>query len=350
MTGDDQRGRAFTAAVGNKFANAFPSSLAPDENNRFNLFEFPVGIARKLGLGIPILLPYVGTRIKTEGDSMPVLVDPFGNGITSATGVRGGHVTEMHNAFSRALMSTVKSAGVSVKGATAHDTCNGVFGKCLRSDSLLSESDEAEIEKQLQKIIPDGIVMAENIAAPSPYEHPHNPLFGKQTLTDAKTLASHAKTPDQRADEFQREIANKVKELDIDYPGSTFEQTLKSYGVDGLYLVLVVGPFSNLSKDVGLIIDFVARLRAVRLINNWDMSARQALALNRRLLVQKFGHLATLLWAKLILGRFRDAVSRIPLKTTTGAGSGKGASDNDDPTILLNVNGGAYRGSNVPGA
>ena len=111
--------KTFTAAVGNKFANAFPSSLAPDENNRFNLFEFPVGIARKLGLGIPILLPYVGTRIKTEGDSMPVLVDPFGNGITSATGVRGGHVTEMHNAFSRALMSTVKSAGVPVKGATA---------------------------------------------------------------------------------------------------------------------------------------------------------------------------------------------------------------------------------------
>ena len=65
--------------------------------------------------------------------------------------------------------------------------------------------------------------MAENIAAPSPYEHPHNPLFGKQTLTDAKTLASHAKTPDQRADEFQREIANKVKELRINYPGSTFE-------------------------------------------------------------------------------------------------------------------------------
>jgi len=278
------------------------------------------------------------------------LVDPFGNGITSATGVRGGHVTEMHNAFSRALMSTVKSAGVPVKGANAYDTCNGVFGKCLRSDSLLSESDEAEIGRKLQKIIPDGIVMAENIAAPSPYEHPHNPLFGKQTLTDAKTLASHAKTPDQRADEFQREIANKVKELDIDYPGSTFEQTLKSYGVDGLYLVLVVGPFSNLSKDAGLIIDFVARLRAVRLINNWDMSARQALALNRRLLVQKFGHLATLLWAKLILGRFRDAASRIPLETTTGAGSGKGASDNDDPTILLNVNGGAYRGRNVPGA
>ncbi len=77
-------------------------------------------------------------------------------------------------------------------------------------------------------------------------------MFGKQTRTDAKTLASHAKAPDQRADEFQREIANKVKELDIDYPGSAFEQTLKSYGMDGLHLILEAGPFSNLSKDVGL--------------------------------------------------------------------------------------------------
>ena len=66
--------------------------------------------------------------------------------------------------------------------------------------------------------------------------------------------------------------------------------------------------------------------------------------------MQKFGHLTSLLWAKLILGRFRDAASRIPLETTKGAGSGNGASDNDDPTILLNVNGGAYRGSTVPGA
>jgi hypothetical protein len=49
----------------------------------------------------------------------------------------------------------------------------------------------------------------------------------------------------------------------------------------------------------------------------------------------------------LILGRFRDAASRLPLETTTGAGKG---ADSDDPLTLLRINGGAYRGSHVPGA
>ena len=102
----------------------------------------------------------------------------------------------------------------------------------------------------------------------------------------------------------------------------------------------------NMSSIKIMSTDFVARLRAVRLLNDWDISPGQALALNRRLLIQKFGHLTSLLWARLILGRFRDAVSRLPLETTTGA---EGA-DSDDPLTLLSINGGAYRGSQVPGA
>jgi len=47
--GDDQRRCAFEAAYDNKFANAFPLALAPDESRRFNRFEFSVAIARKLG-------------------------------------------------------------------------------------------------------------------------------------------------------------------------------------------------------------------------------------------------------------------------------------------------------------
>ena len=84
---------------------------------------------------------------------------------------------------------------------------------------------------------------------PMPLENSNNPLFGRKTLTDAKTLASHAKTPDQRAEDFQRDISNEVRELDAEFPGSTFERTLKSYGKDGPYLVFVAGPFSNLPKD-----------------------------------------------------------------------------------------------------
>ena len=54
--------------------------------------------------------------------------------------------------------------------------------------------------------------------------------------------------------------------------------------------------------------DFLARARALKAINSWYISPKHALAMNRHILVSHFGHLASLVWAKLILGRFRDAV------------------------------------------
>ena len=52
--------------------------------------------------------------------------------------------------------------------------------------------------------------------------------------------------------------------------------------------------------------DFLGRARALKAINTRFIS--HALAINRHILVSHFGHLASLVWAKLILGRFRDAV------------------------------------------
>ena len=327
----------------------FPLALAPDESRRFNRFEFIVAIARKLGLPIPLLLPYVGTTIKAEGGSPRVQVDPFGNGITTATGVKGGHVTVMHNAIVHESMCAVKSSGgVPVKGTHIHDTCNGIFGKCLRSGQLLSDSDEERLQKHLQKLIPDGVVYASNVVADEPFAHPTNRIFGKNHLAEVKTFTGKGKgAPDARARKFQRDIISRAKKLDIEFPGSTFEQTLRTYGDDGQYLVLVAGPFSNLSSDFGVLIDFLARVRAVRLLNTWETKAGQALALNRQILVHKFGHLVTLLWARFILGRFYDAVSRIPFQSTSGT---SGFTESDDVFNFINSNQGGYRGRNVPGA
>ena len=85
----------------------------------------------------------------------------------------------------------------------------------------------------------------------------------------------------------------------------------KSYGKDGGYLVLVVGPFANLSNDLMLLMvlcDFLERVRALGTISSWNISPKHALAINRHILVSRFCHLASLIWACLILGRFRDAV------------------------------------------
>ena len=53
---------------------------------------------------------------------------------------------------------------------------------------------------------------------------------------------------------------------------------------DGRYLVLVVGPFANLSGDfMVLLCDFLGRARAVKAINSWDISPKHALAMNRHI-------------------------------------------------------------------
>ena len=109
----------------------------------------------------------------------------------------------------------------------------------------------------------------------------------------------------------------------------------------------VDGPFSNLSKDVGVLTDLIARLRALRLLNQWDVSAKQALALNRNFLVQKFGHLSSLLWARLILSRFRDVVSRNPFPSASNTSD---VFDIDNLHAYYNPYRGAFRGRNVPGA
>jgi hypothetical protein len=118
---------------------------------------------------------------------------------------------------------------------------------------------------------------------------------------------------------------------------------LKSHGKDGRYLVLVVGPFANLSDDFMVLCDFLGRARALKAINSWYISPKHALAMNRHILVSHFGHLASLVWAKLILGRFRDAV--LPDFSRFPAGS-----DDYLSAFFTDPRHGRYCGRYVPGA
>ena len=105
-------------------------------------------------------------------------------------------------------------------------------------------------------------------------------------------------TPNARAQHVQADTEKRAHDLDLKYPGSTFTQVLKSHGKDGRYLVLVVGPFANLSDDFMVLYDFLGRARALKAINSWYISPKHALAMNRHILI------SSLVWAKLILGRF----------------------------------------------
>ncbi len=60
--------------------------------------------------------------------------------------------------------------------------------------------------------------------------------------------------------------------------------------------------FANLSDVFMVLCDFLGRARALKAIHSWNTSPKHAFAMNR------FGNLTSLVWAKLILGRIRDAV------------------------------------------
>ena len=53
-----------------------------------------------------------------------------------------------------------------------------------------------------------------------------------------------------------------ARSLDSRYPGSTFEQELKSYGVDGALCVLVSVPFANLPEGLNHVVDLIAHEKA----------------------------------------------------------------------------------------
>ena len=127
MSGDDQRRIAFCSTHYNAFANSFsfPLTLAPDSSMRFNLPEFTFAMARKFGAPIPKLLPYVGTTVRSEGRSQKVRVDQYGNGVASAPGVKGGHVSAAHNWINFDTMTQELNSGVTAKGNNRNNTYNG---------------------------------------------------------------------------------------------------------------------------------------------------------------------------------------------------------------------------------
>ncbi len=79
-----------------------------------------------------------------------------------------------------------------------------------------------------------------------------------------KTVASLSESNEVREQRFLNDTLRRARNLDAKYPGSSFEQTFMSYGQNGKYLVLVDGPFGNLSEGFNALVDILARVRAFR--------------------------------------------------------------------------------------
>ena len=87
---------------------------------------------------------------------------------------------------------------------------------------------------------------------------------------------------------------------------STFAQELASYGK---YLVLVSGPFANLSSDFNPLVDFIARERSLHTMEFRDFIPGVILSMQKRALIRRIGLYLCRSWAQHIVDRWRDAVS-----------------------------------------
>ena len=105
-------------------------------------------------------------------------------------------------------------------------------------------------------------------------------------------------------DESRRRIHhNHAKRISFGLCCLLFEQC-KTY----LYIALVTGPFGNLSSDFNLLVDFIARERAMQTMKLRGTNPALALAVHRRALVRRIGLLTSRGWAQHTVDRWHGAV------------------------------------------
>ena len=206
--------------------------------------------------------------------------------------------------------------------------------------SFAAGAEVAEEDVRLIRgIIPDLAVNAQDCdAGPFPSR---NPIVGRKSLFEHKTLASLLVSVQARARKVLADIKKRAEELDARHPGSTFVHELGLY----LYIALVTGPFGNLSSDFNLLVDFIARERAMQTMKLRSTNPAVALAVHRRALVRRIGILTSRGWAQHIVDRWRDAVTNRPTASH--------ATEIDlaaDEFLSDNPHRGGYHGMHVPGA
>jgi hypothetical protein len=106
-------------------------------------------------------------------------------------------------------MKQVAISGVSVKGDRPFHACNRVFRDCLIPGGATRADDD--IEKNLQKLIPDGLIGRFDLDAP--FKSPPNRLDGCETLVEVNTLAALTMTPNARTQKFHSDVEKQVSSL-----------------------------------------------------------------------------------------------------------------------------------------
>ena len=95
-----------------------------------------------------------------------------------------------------------------------------------------------------------------------PPGQPSNSLDGYRQLGELKTPSQRNFSVKKRVERIQRDLEQNAKDLDARDPCSTVHAEMKSYGIEGRHIALVVGRFSEFSKDFAQLRDYIACKRA----------------------------------------------------------------------------------------
>ncbi len=92
---------------------------------------------------------------------------------------------------------------------------------------------------------------------------------------------------------------------------------MKSYGIEGRCIALVVGRFGELSRDFVRLRDYIARQKACAYNEHFNSSVNMAMSMFKLSITSRWALMAVRGWARLILDRRRDLISDRPNRATT---------------------------------
>ena len=92
-----------------------------------------------------------------------------------------------------------------------------------------------------------------------PPGQPSNSLDGYRHFGELKTLSQRNMSVEKRAEHIQLDLDQNAKDLDARDPRNTVHAEMKSYGIEGRYIALVVCRFGEFSRDFVKMRDYIAR-------------------------------------------------------------------------------------------
>ena len=199
--------------------------------------------------------------------------DAFGHAYTTVTGANGDHVRTFHDTVLAYLFDELKAAGNFFRGGPGNSTKN-TFSHCISQN--LTDRDCWN----LQGILPD--LMLDCSLPPG---QPSNSLDGYRHLGERRTRAQRNISVEERARRIQLDLDQNAKDLGFELikvprdPRSTVHAKMKSYGIEGRYIALVVGRFGELSKDFVKLRDYISRQRAYAYNEHFNSSVNMAMSM-----------------------------------------------------------------------